>query len=182
MAFPCLIYLASVGACSSPPQAECDTLINIADIATGIAHICQESGVRLSIFTAIDIGISYFSISLSLNIILMFMIVTRLILHIKNIRKTIGTSDGSRGLQAIVTILVESYALYVIPFLIFTISWAIRGRFTGTFANIVGPSQVRAVFPFPRCAATVIRGRLIMVTPRSSLRIWSLCESPNGER
>ena len=112
--------------------------------------------MRLSVITSINIGISYFSISLSLNIILMFMIVTRLVLHIRNIRKTVGNSDGSSGLRAIATMLVESYSLYAITLLIYTISWAVRGQWTSVFANIVSPSQVRTDFPFPRCAPTYI--------------------------
>ena len=56
-------------------------------------------------------GIPYFSLSLSLNIILTLMIVVRLTLHVRGVRAVMG-KVGSGGLcKAIVTMFVESCAI-----------------------------------------------------------------------
>ena len=63
-------------------------------------------------------GLPYFSIALSLNILLTLMIVVRLILHTGNIRTSMGNS-GTNGLyRVIVTMLVESSALYAVSSLL----------------------------------------------------------------
>ena len=57
-------------------------------------------------------GLPYFSISLSLNVLLTLMIVVRLILHTRSIRTSTG-KGGINGLyMVIVTMLIESSALY----------------------------------------------------------------------
>ena len=56
-------------------------------------------------------GIPYFSLSLSLNIILTLMIVVRLTLHVRGVRAVMGET-GSGGLcKAIVTMFIESFAI-----------------------------------------------------------------------
>ena len=98
---------------------------------------------------------AYFSISLSLNVLLTLMIITRLILHIRNIRKTIGAPDGSSGLHTaattVVTMLVESYSLYAVSFLLYLVTWAIdpNSPVVDIFSKPLGHVQVRAVVAFP---------------------------------
>lgn len=43
IALPRLIYLVSVGTCSSPPQTDSDTLTNITGTATGFVYIYRHS-------------------------------------------------------------------------------------------------------------------------------------------
>ena len=148
MAFPCLMYLASIGTCSSLQQANITTLTNNADVATAIMYIYQQTATSAlgEVF-----GISYFSISLSLNVILTLMIVIRLVLHRRNLRKVLGTSDGSSGLYtAIATMLIESYALYAIAFLLYIVPWALGSMVVTLFSPIIGPAQVCAVIGFSR--------------------------------
>ena len=148
MAFPCLMYLASIGTCLSPQQANVTTLTNNADVATAIMYLYQQ--IVPSSLSGV-FGISYFSISLSLNVILTLMIVIRLVLHRGNLRKVLGTSDGTSGLYtAIVTMFIESYALYAIAFLLYIVPWALGSHVATLFAPFIGPAQVCAVIGFPR--------------------------------
>ena len=100
-------------------------------------------------------GISYYSISLSLNVLLTLMIVTRLILHSRNIRKAMGTRDRPVGsyLGTIVTILVESSALYAIAFLLYIGPWRADSSVQYIFFPILAEVQVRTILSLS-CRAT----------------------------
>ena len=153
MAFPYLMYLASIGTCSSPPQAGGDTLINTTDVVLGIADTYYGSGMKLYTVTETNVNTSYLSICLSLNILLTLMIVIRLIVHIRNIRNAAGASDGSAGLHTtvatVVMMLIESYALYAGVLLAYTIPWAVESWVVNLFAGLTGTVQVRVVFIIP---------------------------------
>ena len=153
MAFPYLMYLASVGTCSSPSQAGGDTLTDTTDVALGIANIYYDLGLRYYTITATDISTSYFSVCLSLNVLLTLMIVLRLAVHIRNVRKVTGASDGSSGLHTVtatvVVMLIESYALYAGVLLAYTIPWAMESWVTTLFAGALGPVQVRVLSTVP---------------------------------
>ena len=153
MAFPYLMYLASVGTCSSPSQAGGDTLTDTTDVALGIANIYYDLGLRYYTITATDISTSYFSVCLSLNVLLTLMIVLRLAVHIRNVRKVTGASDGSSGLHTVtatvVVMLIESYALYAGVLLAYTIPWAMESWVTTLFAGVLGPVQVRVFSTVP---------------------------------
>lgn len=128
--FPCLMYLA--------------TLI------TGIG-LMRESSRPNSIATesagVVRFGTSYLTISFSLNILLTLMIVTRLILHRRNNKAAMGSMDSVGGLyKAIVTIIVESYALYAVTFLLFIIPWAARSYTQYVFLQVL--SQIQVIAPF----------------------------------
>lgn len=155
MAFPCLVYLASVGTYSGPQQANSTALINITNIATAIMYIYQQTTASA---LGANFGVSYFSISLSLNVILTLMIVIRLVLHRRNLRKVLGTSDGSSGLYtAIVTMLIESYALYAIAFLLYIVPWALSSAVVVLFSPLIGPAQVCAVIACLRNTTALIQ-------------------------
>ena len=77
------------------------------NVAMVIIFVYQVTGPT----TIASAGIPYFSLSLSLNVILTLMIVVRLTLHVRGVRTAIGET-GSGGLcKAIVTIFVESYPI-----------------------------------------------------------------------
>ena len=158
MVFPCLMYLASVGTCSSPPQDSSGTLTNITRVAMGIVYIYQGSGIRVDYIASIYFTTAYFSICLTLNVILTLMIVIRLLVHIRNLRKITGSSDGSGALYTaattVVTMLIESYALYAVALLLYIVPWAVDSWVLGFFAKSLGSIQVRAVFNFALCAAS----------------------------
>ena len=81
---------------------------NVDDIAVGIILINWTREVRGSSWPAV----AYLSVSVSLNVLLTLMIVVRLVLHARNTRTALGIT-GIGGLsKAIVTMLIESCALY----------------------------------------------------------------------
>ena len=154
MAFPYLMYLASVGMSSSSPQAGGDMLTNIIDAVLGTAYIYLVSVPiwRTSVI-ALNIATSYYSICLSLNIILTLMIVVRLMVHIRDVRKATGALNGSTSLHTaaatVVTMVIESYALYAITMLPWVVTWAVESWVVTLFSGAVGSIQVRNVFAFP---------------------------------
>ena len=93
---------------------------------------------------------SYTSISLSLNLLLTLMIIVRLILHSRNLQRAIGTAGGATGLYAtVVTMLIESYALYTVVLLLYIVSWNTYSSTIGLTSRVVGNIQVRAVLTIP---------------------------------
>jgi hypothetical protein len=131
-------------------------LTNFTDVAMGIAYVYQGSATRVGSDTWTNFGTSYFSIALSLTALLTLMIVTRLIVHRRDVRRAMGDLGGDGGLYtAIVTMLMESYALYAVAFLLYIVPWAIHNRVMSIFSDTLGAIQVRAVFAFLRCAASL---------------------------
>lgn len=131
IAFPCLMYFASV--------------------STGIAYIWAVMNPALYPIspkrTVVHLALSYYSICVSLTVLLTLMIVVRLFLHQRNIRNALGTSAGIGGLYiTIVTMLVESYALYAVTFLVFIGLWAANNFMAAIFAAAIGEVQVIAPF------------------------------------
>ena len=89
-------------------------------------------------------AVPWFSISLSLNVLLTLMIVIRLILHTRNVRTAMG-GTGIGGLcEAIVTMLVESCALYAVSSLLVIGPWGAQNPVTNAFFPILAQTQVRA--------------------------------------
>ena len=117
---------------------------NVINTATGILY--QVAGLRdVSYGSAVtDFGLPYISISISLNILLTLMIIIRLILHTKNIRTAMG-GTGINGLcTAIVTILVESCALYTMSSLFVIAPWVAGYHDVIILLPILSQTQVRA--------------------------------------
>ena len=115
----------------------------------GVAQTYFGAGTGYDFSTAVNFNTAYLSISLALNAILTFMIVTRLVLHIRNVRKAIGTSSGAGGLHTtaatVATMLIESYALYAVILLVYIVPWALNSPVQLIFFAVTGPIQVRAV-------------------------------------
>ena len=109
----------------------------------GTILVYQTSRPDSKIWTslAVKFGLGYFSISLSLNILLMLMIVTRLILHTRNIM-----GAPARVYRAIITMLIESSALYAVNSLLFVGPWGAGNHAADIFLPILAQTQVRPVF------------------------------------
>jgi hypothetical protein len=124
-------------------------LADVTDTATGITVIYrQTSETHYSIWnsTIINVGIPYFSISVALNVILTLMIVTRLVLLSRNVRNTMNSPVKISGLyRAVVTMLVESCALYAVSFLLFIGAWAGSSPLQFVFYPILTQTQVSAI-------------------------------------
>jgi len=113
----------------------------------GVILIYQTSQPNSSIWNsvAIDFGLPYFSISISLNILLTLMIVTRLVLHNREIRSAMGSPSGLTGLyKAIITMLIESSALYAANSLLFVGPWGAKNHAADIFLPILAETQVCA--------------------------------------
>jgi tellurite resistance protein TehA-like permease len=96
-----------------------------------------------------NFGLPYFSICLSLNILLTAMIVARLILYSRDVRKAMGSSAGTSGLyKAVITMLIESSALYTAGFLLFFPPWAANSSAADLFSLLLADIQVRTGLNF----------------------------------
>ena len=93
-------------------------------------------------------GLPYFSIALSLNVLLTLMIVIRLILHTRNARTSTGESGISGLYKVIVTMLIESSALYAVSSLLVLGPSSAGNSASDIFIPILAETQVRA-FPQP---------------------------------
>lgn len=125
-------------------------LIYLATYAMGIAFIFQIArplSFELADGGIMDFGTPYYAISLSLNIILTLMIVVRLMLHSKNVRSAMGTQTRTGGIyKAVVSMLVESCALYAVSYLLFMAPWAAGSPVSNAFFPILAETQVIAPF------------------------------------
>ena len=91
--------------------------------------------------------IPYISISLSLNVLLTLMIAVRLVLHGRNVRAATGLRARIGGLyKTIVTMLIESSALFAVCSLLVIIPRSVDSPATNLFFPIFAVTQVR-IFP-----------------------------------
>lgn len=130
IAFPCLMFLASM--------------------SMGIAFIYQLSrpdSITQSSLSVAHFGTPFISISLALNLVLTLMIVVRLLRYNRNVRNALGTSAGISGMcKAVATILIESYALYAINFILYIRPYGTTSIFQFLFWPILAETQVIAPF------------------------------------
>ena len=99
----------------------------------------------------VDFGLSYLSISLSLDVLLTLMIVVRLALHVRNIRSVVGAPSGLTGLYKTVFImLIESSAIYAASSLLFLGFWGSRSYISDVPLAIHAETQVRSFSPGTR--------------------------------
>jgi len=116
-------------------------LLCLGSVVMGIMLVYQTSRPGSEVWTslAVNFGLGYFSLSLSLNILLTLMIVTRLILHTRNIM-----GAPARVYRAIITMLIESSALYAINSLLFVGPWGAGNHAADIFLPILAQTQVIA--------------------------------------
>ena len=149
IAFPCLMYLASLGEYLGHHMSTWTHLANATAIATGIALIYYQASqpdIHGWIPIALSFSYPYFAISHSLSTLLTLMIVARLVLRDRNIRIAMGIPAKTRGLYLeVVTVLIESFFLYATSFLLFFGLWVDGSPVADTFFPILVETQVRAV-------------------------------------
>ena len=153
------MYLASMGSFSSALQPAVTVLrTDTSDIAVGVVLLYyQATQPTLSNWSPVASSFKYpfFSISPSLNILLTIMIVTRLVLCNRSVRNSGGAPVSTLGLyKAVITMLVESSALYAVSFILFIGPWAAESFVANIFLPILSQNQVGAVLLFsgiPRC-------------------------------
>ena len=106
----------------------------------GITFLYQSTDSASGLWSSLP----YFTISLSLNILITLMIVTRLLLHTRNLRAALGRA-GSGGLyNTVVTMLIESSAVYAVISLLVIGPWVSGNHIADTFLSILTQTQVRA--------------------------------------
>lgn len=91
----------------------------------GVLWTVQSSRPGLSAYSALpmEYGTSYYAISLSINIVLSLLIVTRLFQYKRTVARTM-TSEHAQQYLSLATVLVESAALYSLFALMFLITYA----------------------------------------------------------
>ena len=147
------MYLGSLGACLTLHKSSGIPPTNVTDKATGTLFI-YETGrpvdpITVNIDAMVIFGAPYFSVSFFLNFLLTTMIVTRLILHRRNIQNAMGAAAGAGELyKTTVTILVESSALFFLSGLLYLGTWAAKSFIQYIFLQILAQTQVRTVFEF----------------------------------
>ena len=147
IAFPCLMYLASIGAYLSSPRMTVMPKANADNIVMGILAICVPIIDGDQSLAGIWPTLPYLSISLSLNITLTLMIVVRLVLHGKSIRSATWSPGGASGLyKTIATMLIESSALFAVSSLLVIGPLAAKSPLADLFIKVFAQTQVRA-FP-----------------------------------
>lgn len=156
LALPCLVYITSVGMWLTVSTVLTETsLANVIDVATGIAWFYETLQPELLehwTFVGARVATAYFSVSLSLNILLTLIIIARLLPH-NGVRSTMGASHGVGAFyRSIVTILVESCALYAISLLLYLGPHIAKDSISNAFYPILVEVEVRVVLLFPtRC-------------------------------
>lgn len=90
-----------------------------------------------------------YPISLSLTLLLTLMIIVRLTLHGRSIRNAMGSGANGSGLyKAIATMMVESYALYAVTFIVVIALMDAKSYIEAIFDPILAGAQVRASLRF----------------------------------
>ena len=99
-------------------------------------------------------GLPHLAISTSLNIPLTLMIAIRLTLRAKKTRNALGVAGIGGFCKAIITMLIESCALYAASSLLFIVPWAAGNSAASPLSAILAQTQVRAS-PRPRFSEQV---------------------------
>ena len=93
-------------------------------------------------------GLPYYSISLSLNVLLTLMIIIRLIVHGRNTRAALGVTGIGGLYKTDITMLVESCAIFTVSSLLVIGPWgAGKSPIVNFFLPVLYQTQV---CPFPR--------------------------------
>lgn len=128
--FPCVMYLASW--------------------VMGVMFIYEGSQPGLTAsnsVTAVQFGAPFFSISFALNILVTFMIITRLILHRRKMRNVMGVAVCTSGLyMATIAIIIESYALCALAVTLYLGTWGSGSFLQFVFLQVISQTQVIAPF------------------------------------
>ena len=132
-----------------------DTFVNCTNTAMSIVYAYQmfKQGSYYTDFAPFfSFGTPFYSISLSLCVLLMLMIVARFALHSRDIQNEMGSLGGGSELyRAICTIFIESYAVYVITFALFLGTWAANSYLLFFFFKILAETQVLPFFSLTHC-------------------------------
>ena len=103
---------------------------------------------------AVNFGLPYFSISIAFNILLTLMIIIRLVLHSRKVNMAMGLTGMGGLCRAVVTMLIESSALYAVNSLLFVVPWGTGSHVADIFLGPLSQTQVgffENLAPWTRC-------------------------------
>lgn len=114
-------------------------------------ELAQPNSVAQNSVAIFHFGVAYFSITLSLNVVLTLMIATRLFIHNRKIQNIPETSVlTSRTHMTVATMLIESCALYAVTLLLYIVPWGDSGSYVEyIFLPLLADVQVCPVFTIP---------------------------------
>jgi len=111
-----------------------------------------------SLFSGITVsfGLPYFTISVALNVLLTIIIAWRLMLHGRNLKKAVGlpTSGIFTIYKSVVTMLIESSALYAVVSICFIVPYAMSRHESAIFLSVLARVQIIAPLLIIRRVAT----------------------------
>lgn len=116
------------------------SLMLCTSIALGITLLVQTADS--SPFADVNITLAYYVMSLSLNVIVTFLIVGRLLIHRRQIAQALGPSHAS-SYTNIAAILIESASLYTLFAIMFLVPFGLSSSLANVFLQTV--SQVQTV-------------------------------------
>ena len=127
--------------------------------------------------------VSYFMVSFSLNVLLTLMIIVQLIRYIRQFQSAMGAKTTITKLhKAVLTMIVESFAIYAANFLLFIILFDVGNSFLNIFNLVLAETQVcTAIASFWR-SAVLGQYCLTLAVDRSSLHFSSFYALPSEER
>ncbi|KAJ7486867.1 hypothetical protein FB451DRAFT_1349966 [Mycena latifolia] len=122
ISFPCIVLLAS--------------------FAMGVLWTLQSSQPGLSLYSKLPVayGTTYYAISLSVNIITSFLIIARLLMYRRRLRSDIPHTRAGHYIS-VVTIFVESAALYSVFAILFLVTYAISQPTTQIWLGVASAAQ-----------------------------------------
>ncbi|KAK7058767.1 hypothetical protein VNI00_001391, partial [Paramarasmius palmivorus] len=141
-------------------------LLYLADISVAIIYLYQVSQPNATLFTksAVDFGLPYFSLTTTLNILLTLLISIRLLVHHRRMVRA-QTNQSWKGLSyiPIISMLVESSAIYAI--------------FSILFIGLYAAGSSAAYIFLPVLSQTQIIAPLLIISRVATRKAWSTVDS-----
>ncbi|TCD70268.1 hypothetical protein EIP91_004169 [Steccherinum ochraceum] len=122
-------------------------LATLASFAMGTLWTLQSSQPTLSMYSALPMayGTSYYTISVSINIILTILIITRLLIYRRGIMQSLPADFASQYVS-LTAIVVESAALYSVFAIMFLITYAMNDPTNQVFLGFASACQQIATY------------------------------------
>lgn len=117
----------------------------------GVLWTLQSSQPGLSFYSALPLayGISYYALSLSVNMVLTALIIIRLYQYRRMVTSTLP-AEYARHYVTLGTVFVESAALYSVFALTFLITYAVNNPINQVFLSVAQATQVCCIVS-PHC-------------------------------
>jgi hypothetical protein len=169
--FPLALYLASICEyASTKTPISAPQFLSLSRRRASSLSSLLPSPTQVWNGSTVDFGLPYFTISVSLNVPLTVMISIRLILHSRNIRGGMGARTGVSSLyRTIVTMLIESSALYAITSLLFIGPYVAHNYASDIFLPVLAQVQV-GFFILPVGRSQSDPGRSKVIAPLLTIR------------